>query len=314
MYDYVAFAERIAQLNINHPKVKRICNMLDSIRANRNMGNGKNSARHSFIIGKSGVGKTIMAKSYAAKYPGYTHIDENGTEIDIKPIVYVELPDPFTIQEFYQTIIAGLCAPQLPGRPTTGDLKRRALKLINDQKVEMLILDEMDYILSSRHVKPIEAMDTIKHIGNMTNISLVCIGTPDASKLRTLNDQYFRRLAPIYLDRFNSVDEEFCSFLHEVEEQLAPPQTIGFGDIGTGLPQLLFGMSRGIVGYLTPTIQEAYRLLGVFDSEFDGSTKIRLSVDILLEAYKNIIGDLTQADLDKIIVSHENMYSSLNIS
>lgn len=302
MYNYIAFAERIAQLNITHPKITRICNMLDSIRAHRNMGNGRNSARHSFLIGTSGVGKTIMAKGYAEKYPGYTHIDENCNEFDIKPVVYVELPDPFTIQEFYQTILKGLGAPQLLGKPTTGDLKRQVIKCIENQKVEMLILDEMDFILSSRHVKPLEAMDTIKHIGNLTNISLVCVGTPDAGNLRTLNDQFFRRLAPIYLDRFNIVDEEYCSFLHEIESQLAPPHPIGLGDMGTGLPEMLFGMSRGIVGYLTPTIQEAYRLLGVLERGFDGSTKIKLRVDVLLEAYKNIIGDLTQEDLDKIIV------------
>ncbi len=302
MYNYTAFAGRIAQLNIRYPKINRICTMLDSIRAHRNMGNGKNSARHSFIIGKSGVGKTIMVKGYVEKYPGYTHTAENGDETDIMPVVYVELPDPFTIQELYQTILQKLGAPELPGRPTTGDLKRQVLKCIQNQKVEMLILDEMDYILASRHVKPIEAMDTIKHIGNQTNISLVCVGTPDAGDLRTLNDQYFRRLAPIYLDRFNEVDDEFCSFLEEIEDQIQPPERIGLGDIGTGLPQMLFGMSRGLVGFLTPTIQEAYRLLGVFEPGFDGSTKVNLSVDVLLEAYKNIIGDLTQEDMDRIVI------------
>lgn len=302
MYNYTAFAERIAQLYIRFPKINRICSVLDSIRAHRNMGNGKNSARHSFIIGKSGVGKSIMVKGYAENYPGYTHIEENGDEIDVMPVVYVELPNPFTIQELYHTILEKLGAPSLPGRPTTGDLKRQVLKCIQNQKVEMLILDEMDYILVSKHVKSIEAMDTIKHIGNQTNISLVCVGTPDAGELRTLNDQYFRRLAPIYLDRFNDVDDEFCSFLEEIENQIQPPELIGLGDIGTGLPQMLFGMSRGLVGFLTPTIQEAYRLLGVFEPGFDGSTNVNLSVDILLEAYKNIIGDLTQEDMDRIVI------------
>lgn len=306
MYDYKAFAERVAQLNISYPKTNRILSFLDSIREHRNRGNGKNSPRHSFIIGSSGVGKTIMAKGYAEEHSGYTHIAESGNEIDIKPVVYVELPEPFTVQEFYKTIISGLGAPELSGRPTTGDLKRQVLKCIQNQKVEMLILDEMDYILFSRHVKPLEAMDTIKHIGNLTNISLVYVGTPKAEKLRTLNDQYFRRLAPIYLTTFNAADEEYCSFLNEVESQLTPPHPIGIGNMATSLPEMLFGMSRGIVGYLTPTIQEAYRLQGVLKSGFDGSTKIKLSVDILLKAYNNIIGDLTQEDLDKIIVAKDS--------
>lgn len=34
----------------------------------------------------------------------------------------------------------------------------------------------MDYILESGHVKPLEAMDAIKHIGNMTNIYLFIWG------------------------------------------------------------------------------------------------------------------------------------------
>ncbi|MCX7922291.1 MAG: TniB family NTP-binding protein [Clostridia bacterium] len=296
------FAERVARLNIQHPKVVRICNMLDSIRANRNMGDGKNSPRHSYIIGGSGVGKTIMVKGYEARNPGYTRIDEDGREIDIKPVVYVELPNPFTIQEFYQAIISGLEAPQLPGKPTTGELKRQVLKLIKDQGVEMLILDEMDYILSSRHVKTLEAMDTIKHIGNKANISLVCVGTPEAGKLRTLNDQYFRRFTPIYLERFIDCDEEFCSFLNEVEAQLDPWEPIGLGNMNTRLPQLLHRMCKGIVGFLTPTIQEAYRMLGVFDSNFNDYTKIKLKAEVLFEAYSTIVGDLTEEELEKIIM------------
>jgi ABC-type dipeptide/oligopeptide/nickel transport system ATPase component len=64
------FAERVSLLSINHPKIQRIWEMFDSIRAHRKLGGNINSPRHMFIVGDSGVGKSQMAKKYVDLYPG----------------------------------------------------------------------------------------------------------------------------------------------------------------------------------------------------------------------------------------------------
>lgn len=152
MSDIKSFPERISDLYVVHPKVQQIWRILDSRRAHRKIGQGKNSPMHLFVIGDGGVGKSQTALRYIEKNPGYVWTDAHGKEIDIKPVVYMELPNPFTIGEFFQTIVKELGAPQLRERPTIGEIKRRAFTLLEKQQVEMLIFDEMDHILSSQTV------------------------------------------------------------------------------------------------------------------------------------------------------------------
>lgn len=294
------FAERVANIHINHSKIQRIYDILTSMRCFGKFRNGDGSPMNLFIVGKSGVGKTKMIKKYVEQCKEYTKVVDD-IEYDIKPVIYLELPDPFTILELYQSIVRALGAPERLGRPSIGEVKRQAFNLLKKQEVEMLILDEMNYILTSRYVKPQEAMEAIKHIGNQANISLVCIGTPEVESLPKLSFQYFRRFPKVELERFTQVDKEFCLFLRAIEEQINPDQHIGLGDIDTLLPEVLFQMSKGLVSIITKTIQEAYRLAGVFNEDFNDVSKINMNVDLLYVAYKNIVGDMKESEFKKAV-------------
>jgi hypothetical protein len=296
------FAERVANIYIDYPRIQRIYDILSSMRCLGAFNDRSESQSNLFIIGQSGVGKTKMIKRYAEINKGYVKKDEKG-EYDIKPVVYLELPNPFTILELYQSIIRALGAPIFTSRSTIGDAKRQAFTLLEKQQVEMLIFDEMDYILDSRYVKPQEAMDAIKHIGNVASSSLVCIGTLSVDELRKINFQYFRRFPKIELERFNELNDEFCIFLNSIEEQIAPVESIGLGDLDTNLPQVFYAMSKGVVSIITRTIQEAYRLLGVFNTDFDDISKARLNIDVIYSAYKNIVGDMDMEEFENAVCS-----------
>ncbi|KOS03710.1 hypothetical protein AM598_05090, partial [Paenibacillus polymyxa] len=141
-----------------------------------------------------------------------------------------------------------------------------------EQKVEVLILDEMDYILTS-NVPHKAAMNALKKIANKANITLVLAGTPEVETLLKINFQTllkinfqnYRRYPKLYINRFERCDEEWCRLLSRIEESLAPEKPIGLGDPATKLPQILHTMSSGLMGILTPVLQEMYSLLGVFD-------------------------------------------------
>ncbi|MFH5181593.1 TniB family NTP-binding protein [Paenibacillus sp. TAB 01] len=300
-------ANRVANLNITHPKITKIWSFLDSIRTQNKykLGSSKSGKRHISVIGPSGVGKSQMGLRYAENNPGHTELSEDGLEeVDIRPVVYLELPDPFTIKELYQNISIALGFPEIPKRITIGEAQRQTFTLLKKQKVEVLILDELDYILTS-NVPYKAAMNAIKKIANKANITLVLMGTPEVeSTLIKINFQNFRRYPKYYMRRFDKCDEEWCNLLKAIDEQIALPEKLGLGEVETGLPELLFGMSKGLLGILIPVIQEFFSLLGLFEKDFRDVSKLQFneeSIDKLLEAYENINGDLTEEEMETML-------------
>lgn len=290
---FLDFASRVLNLNVDLPFAESIYKVMDSHIKRP----GK--TRHLFITGPSNVGKTKLAENYIKRYPKYTITEEDGTEVDIRPVIYMETPHPFTLLEFYHELIYALGSPRLGGVPKINDLKVRVYKLIERQKVKMVIIDEINNIQTSA-VNKNAAMDAIKHMANKTNVTLVLMGIPEASELRTLDEQYKSRYRPRSINRFTECNEEFCMFLNEIEEQLKFPQKIGLGDLDTGLPQILHYQSKGKVGYLIPIIQEAYDLLGIFQKSFNNFNDAILSPYVLDEAYKIIQGDFIDDNVDEI--------------
>ncbi|MEY9980207.1 TniB family NTP-binding protein [Lysinibacillus sp. RC79] len=287
------FAARVLNLNVDLPFAESIYKVMDSHMKRP----GK--TRHLFITGSSNVGKTKLAENYIKRYPKYTITEEDGTEVDIRPVIYMETPHPFTLLEFYHELIHALGSPRLGGVPKINDLKVRAYKLIDRQKVKMVIIDEINNIQTSA-VNKITAMDAIKHMANKTNVTLALMGTPEAKELRILDEQYKSRYRPKSIDRFTECDEEFCKYLNQIEEQLKYPKKFGLGDLKTGLPQLLHYQSKGKVGYLIPIIQEAFDLLGVFQESFNDFNDAILSPYVLDEAYKIIQGDFIDDNIEGI--------------
>lgn len=291
-----ALLQRVASLNIEHLRYQEIWTELDSLRPDKDTNHKHYTARHLFLYGESGVGKSTLLRRYAAANPGFIEVDEDGTEYDIRPVVYTDLPQPFTMSEFYQHIVRALGAPQLAG-VRVGDVKRQALSLIEQQRVEMLILDEMDYILTSRSVKPIEAMEAIKSLTNIGNISVVCSGTTATKQLSEINFQYFRRFPSVKLPRFDKCDEQFCSLLTKIEEYISPPQPVGLGNSEMYFPQILFQMSQGVLGSLTPVLQRAYRSI-LNEHELEGLADPEIFVNALLAARKYVLGESEEKFLD----------------
>ncbi|WP_141213067.1 hypothetical protein [Brevibacillus laterosporus] len=81
-----------------------------------------------------------------------------------------------------------------------------------------------------------------------------------------------------------------------IEEHLAHPSPIGLADSKTSLPEALFKYSFGRPGYLVQAIQEAYRILGVYDPGFNDFSRISLTGAVIKRAFNNILGDLTDRE------------------
>jgi Cdc6-like AAA superfamily ATPase len=291
--NYHPFAKRLLNLNIEHPQIREIYKMFDSVMKRP----GK--TRHLFITGSSNVGKSTLAEKFLEKYPNYIEVDEEGTEVDKRPVILVEVPHPFTEIEFYHEILDSLGAPRMLGRIYVNDLKVKAYELIERQGVKLIIFDEINNILTSPRISNKTAMDAIKQMANKTKVSLVLMGTPESTELRKEDEQYRSRYRPKVLKRFERCDDQFCEFLKSIEEQINPPKPLYLWDKESGLPQYIHLMSKGKVGYITPLLIEAFSLLGVFDEDFNDFDNLNFNEDVLEEAYQIILGDELDDNIEK---------------
>lgn len=301
---FKGFQNRLMNVYVEHPEVTRIWKRLDTNRRLKRMGlESDDSPIHLFIEGKSGAGKTQLIKKYLRRNPLVTKIDEEGTEIDTRPVLYMRLPVPFTYKGFYNNILRSI-EPDIPiSNQDVDQLKNQAFSLMRDLGVEMLSIDEMDYLLASTFVQRKAVMENIKDIANSAGVCLVCIGTNEIEGLRTLNPQHRRRYPKTILSHFTSCDSEFLSFLEKLENQLELPTeyALNLSSPNGAFGPILFDLTRGLVGWITPIIREAFELVGAMDEDFCDFSKLKnIDGDILDQAQKNIIGEFADEDIDKI--------------
>jgi hypothetical protein len=304
--EYLEFQNRISSLYVEHQEVKRIWGLLDSRRKQRSRNMKVKNAetpRNLFILGQSRVGKSLMMKKYAERAKPFTKILDDGTEIDIRPVAYMDLPSPFTYGGLYNQIIEmGLKAPRSSSSAKVGEIKSRAYNLMRIQEVEMLIIDELDYLLTTSFVDQKVAMELIKNICNEAGVVVVCVGTPEIEILRTLKDQFVGRFPPTTIRSFNEFDETFIYLLQEIENQLRSPVPLGLANTETVMPEFLHKLCGGLVGWLKPILEEVFDIVGVMDDEFNDFSVLN-SIDgkVLLKARENVIGDLTEEQIYNFI-------------
>ncbi|MBT2716956.1 TniB family NTP-binding protein [Bacillus sp. ISL-57] len=304
--DYTNLQRRIINLYVVHPEVERIWNLLDTKRKLRRLGQGEDNDEtpvNLFVMGKSRVGKSLMMKKYAKSKSHYTETRPDGTEIDIIPVAYVKLPSPFTLFGLYNQIIdKGLNATRMREGTRISEVKSRAFHLLKEQKVEMLILDEMDYIMQSKYVTNREAMEEIKDITNEAGVILVCVGTPAIENLRKLSGQFVGRFPPTTIPWFKNCDELFIKLLEQIEQDLNSPIPLGFSDVNTNMPKFLHKLCAGLVGWLKPIMVEAFEIVGVLDEDFCDLSKLNLiDGSVLLKARQNVLGELSEQQIEDFL-------------
>jgi DNA transposition AAA+ family ATPase len=282
-----ALAERIADLFIEHEEVIRIWDRFDSMRVHLKAGQQNEDPRHLLLTGLSGVGKTQLAKRYVKKNPPYIETEGKKTTLMI-PVLHVKLPYPFTQVDFYKRILKALKAPIIRSDARVNFLKEQALELLKAQQTEMIIFDEMNFILRSKRFDNQEAMEMFKDLTNEGQVCLVCMGTPQIDSLRAMEDEYIRRFGRETVNRFEN-NEEFRMLLVKVEAAINPPKKLHL-DAPENLA-FLFECCQGRIGYLHAILIEAYRILGVFESDFSDLTEAHLTVSVLDKASYNLFRD-----------------------
>jgi DNA transposition AAA+ family ATPase len=141
--------------------------------------------------------------------------------------------------------------------------------LLENLRVELVILDEAQHLVDYKRSDAYEAGDWIKSLLNTSKVSVVLIGMTRLEGLKRANDQFRRRFSASYtLVPFRPDEEfwpEFAGVIKAMQKMLSVESVNLVSD---EMIQRLYFASFGILDYLVKVLERAVRL--VQSGQFEG--------------------------------------------
>jgi hypothetical protein len=238
--------ERIDNLNehiwIEYPKTVEVVNTLTNL-MNRPK---KPRMQNLLLIGESNIGKTSIISRFAAQNPDFEFEDEEGLSRPSKPVIVTQCPASADEKGFYISIIEQFWAPFRP-TDTVHKLRHQAIYLIRQCHVKILIIDEIHNLLAGTAIKQRMVMNILKSLGNELQISIVGVGTRDASLILHSDPQHASRFDVFTLPKWE-LNRDFLSLLASFELRLPLKKISNLK--GRDEATLLFAISGGNLGDL----------------------------------------------------------------
>lgn len=239
---------------INYPKSVQILKSLEMLlrfpKSNR--------MQNLLIMGESNNGKTTIAKRFLEKNPPYLEVHQEPVtnhvyEIVVRPVIMVQCPHIPHEKSLYYGILEQL---NLPYRKTTRAeyLKQIVIKAFVEMKVKVLILDEIHHILSGSPAKQREFLNLIKYISNEAKISIVALGTNEASYALKAEKQLDTRFDKLIIPRWKN-DDDFLKLLATIERIIDLEKESDLTE--PALSNEIHSLSYGILGEVIKIVKKA---------------------------------------------------------
>lgn len=152
------------------------------------------------LVGRSGNGKSHILDRFAELHPGIPNMD--GPNI-IAPVMLVETPPSASANDLYDTILYMLNQPR-PSNSARDSRREAAKNILRIVETKVLMLDEINHLLSGSANRQREFLFALKHLSNELRISLVIAGTPESLQLLHLSDQVENRFETVSLPLWNT--------------------------------------------------------------------------------------------------------------
>jgi len=155
------------------------------------------------IHADAGMGKTMLAAKFRRDHPPSFDAACGAT---VTPVIFVEMPSAPDEGRFYTRLLESISAPIEP-RATLARKEAMALRILPQLKPGMLMIDEVQHLLSGSYRQQRQALNLIKSLGNQLRVPIVALGTPDALQVIRTDPQVQSRFWTFEMTRWREDDE-----------------------------------------------------------------------------------------------------------
>lgn len=167
------------------------------------------------LVSDPNNGKSTIVKRFCNLY-GQGYVNEDGEAV--KPIVIAESPPSADEKGLYASILEQFYAPYRATDPAT-KLRYQVIHQLRNCHTKVLVIDELNSLLTGAAIKQREVMNTIKLICNEVAIPIVGVGTREAVRVLHTDPQHASRFDVITLPAWE-LNSDFQRFLVGFEKVL----------------------------------------------------------------------------------------------
>jgi type II secretory pathway predicted ATPase ExeA len=202
------------------------------------------------LYGRSGMGKSMaIAKFHRAHPPVFNEIEGSTT----MPVVVFQMPKEPLEEDFYDQLLRAVGVP-FRLTITKREAARTSLRLLQDLKTRVLIIDEMNNMLAGTSRQQRLFLNLIRFVTNELALPIVCAGTPEAHRALLFDAHLADRFDAMELTPWRN-DETFAMLLRSLASTrpLRAPSDLENPAVRKRIMQL----SEGITGRIFRLIEEA---------------------------------------------------------
>ncbi|MTI80836.1 MAG: hypothetical protein FH758_08130 [Firmicutes bacterium] len=290
--------EMLRDLYIYSPTVTNIINAIDEIMENAS---SYPEAPGLVVYGRSGVGKSLLCKTYLNNFPRYQSETDEAFQT-IVPVLRTTMPEAARAKSLVTEMLRKICDPFYMNGRNTITKTGRLLDNIKDCQVKLIILDEFQHVYergSTRITQ--EVTDWVKDLLDESHIPILLTGLPTVESIIDSDEQLKTRFKNRYeISPFNYNTKEdqvaFLTFLEILDMKLPLPKKSNLSD--PKIAYILFEASGGILRILMMQI-----IIPLTIQAIDKSHQ-RIGIEELLSKVSKIV-DHNKFDTIKKIVSTE---------